>query len=41
MDVPFYVPDPLLLFLAHGYTPSDERLVEWLLDGLGIRVLED
>ncbi len=37
----FYVPEPMLVFLAQGYHPSDERLAEYLLEELGIRWLED
>jgi hypothetical protein len=40
MDFPLYEPDPMLLFVAQGYTPSDERLVDWLLESLRIRVIE-
>jgi hypothetical protein len=37
----FYVPDPVLVFVAQGYHHSAERLVELLLDELNIRWLED
>ena len=36
----FYVPDPILIFVAQGYHHSAERLVELLLEELGIRWLE-
>jgi hypothetical protein len=36
-----YVPEPLLIFVAEGYFPTPERLVELLLEELGIRVVEE
>lgn len=36
-----YVPEPLLIFVAEGYFPSPERLVQLLLEELGIRVVEE
>jgi hypothetical protein len=41
LDMDFYVEDPILIFLAQGYHPSAERLVELVLEELGIRVQED
>ena len=37
----FYVPDPLLLFVAEGYYPTPARLAELLLEELGIGVVDD
>ena len=37
----FYVPEPLIVFIAQGYQPSAARLVSLLLEELGIRVEED
>ncbi len=37
----FYVADPILIFVAQGYHPSDEQLVELFFQELGIRVAGD
>lgn len=40
-DHQYYLPDPLLVFVAQGHHPSPERLVELLLEELGITLAED
>ncbi len=37
----FYVPEPLLIFVAGGYHPSPAHLTELLLEELGIPVVDD
>ena len=34
----FYSPEPMLLLVGQGYYPSDERVVDLLLEEMGIRV---